>query len=404
MSPGRSHRRVKVLHVADRFVGLTENWIYPQVTAVPQTDVAVLANTRANQRQYPFNPSRTFLNYPVWLTKFRGARGADRIARILRTRARAERAAKRWSPNVLHAHFGPIGYQYLNLARQCDATLITSFYGYDAWLFPERDPIWRDRYKELFGAGDTFLVEGPAMRQRLVSLGCSEEKIVIHRLGVDCDGLEFRTRDFNPPLQIIMVGSFVAKKGLPNGLMACAGAARSGIDLAVTIVGDAPDRREESLAIKQSLHEIAATKELQGRVRFTGYIPLDQTTAMLAEHDVMLTPSKKSADGDAEGGSPVVLTQAMAMGLICIGTRHCDIPEVIVDQVTGYLCDEGNTMQMSAAIAEIAEEPSRANWLAVNGRMRIEEKFDLHSQLQSQAEVYMRLSSQHEEIQYVCGS
>ena len=58
---------------------------------------------------------------------------------------------------------------------------------------------------------------------------------------------------------------------------------------------------------------------------------------MISRHNVLICPSKHAPDGDAEGGLPFVITEAMALGLLCIGSRHCDIPEAVIDQVTGYL-------------------------------------------------------------------
>src|SRR5690606_24335579 len=100
-----------------------------------------------------------------------------------------EFAARLWPAMLLHAHFGTRAWQNLVFQRRLKIPLVTSFYGYDAWMVPERELVWRERYRELFSAGALFLVEGPAMRERLCALGCPEEKIRVHRLGVDLDAL-----------------------------------------------------------------------------------------------------------------------------------------------------------------------------------------------------------------------
>jgi hypothetical protein len=50
---------------------------------------------------------------------------------------------------------------------------------------------------------------------------------------------------------------------------------------------------------------------------------------------VFLCPSRFGPGGDAEGGLPVELLEAMGMGLLCVGSRHCDIPEAIIAERPG---------------------------------------------------------------------
>jgi colanic acid/amylovoran biosynthesis glycosyltransferase len=68
---------------------------------------------------------------------------------------------------------------------------------------------------------------------------------------------------------------------------------------------------------------------------------MQETRELFKQHNVFLCPSKHATDADAEGGSPVVLPEAMAAGLICVGTNHCDILEVIINDQTRFLNKEG---------------------------------------------------------------
>ena len=45
--------------------------------------------------------------------------------------------------------------------------------------------------------------------------------------------------------------------------------------------------------------------------------------------------------------------EAMAMGLICISTRHSGIPELIENEVTGFLCEEKNSDDITNALLRI---------------------------------------------------
>jgi colanic acid/amylovoran biosynthesis glycosyltransferase len=301
-----------------------------------------------------------------------------------------------WRPSILHAHFGTRGWEALSLKRRYSIPLITSFYGLDAWLLPIEQPVWRQRYTDLFKDGDLFLVEGPVMQQRLVSLGCPAEKIQIHRIGVQSTLFKCEEKNFSEGLKIAMVGRFIEKKGFVDGLRACANARKSGIDLHVTIIGDALCEDSVSQEIKQELLAIASSAEMTGHVRFTGFLPQAETRALLELHNVLLCPSKHASSGDAEGGSPVVLTESMAMGLLCIGTRHCDIPEVIIDQQTGLLFEEGNVEELTDILCGLLAGREKPPRLIQLGSKHVEEKFNLTVQLEDLSRIYkdvLRLES-----------
>jgi colanic acid/amylovoran biosynthesis glycosyltransferase len=287
----------------------------------------------------------------------------------------------------VHAHFGEQGWESLRLAKALGAPLITSFYGGDAWQTPVARPEWCGRFRELFERGDLFLVEGSAFRQRLVDLGCPRDKIRIQRLGVDTARLVYRQRNFASPLKIAIVGRFTEKKGLVDGLHACARAAASGIDLTVTVIGD-DENDVVGQEIKRQLLSIASLPVLSGRVVLLGYLAPDELKYNLERHDVLLCPSKHASDGDAEGGLPVVLLEAMAMGLLCVGSRHCDIPEAIYHGKTGYLFEEGNINELSALLCSLPTYRDYCSALTQAARRHVEAEFELAKQLSSLSCLY----------------
>jgi colanic acid/amylovoran biosynthesis glycosyltransferase len=383
---------IRVLHTLDYFVSFTENWIYPQVTQVPSVEGSVICLVVENPELYPIDKRRLTVYPPPWNSAFGLPRLFDAFARRMGRGALVPALkVRQWRPLILHAHFGMRGWGSIGLKKRLGIPLVTSFYGYDAWLLPDSEPIWRERYKELFTIGDVFLVEGPAMQARLMELGCPADKVRVHRIGVDLSQLPFKTRDFSGDLRIAMVGRFVEKKGLPDGLRACARACSLGGNLSVTIVGDPLDNDVAGQRVKEELLALASSPELSGRVRLTGFLSLQETRSLLATQDVLLCPSRQAANGDAEGGSPVVLTEAMALGLLCIGTRHCDIPEVIKDAVTGYLCHEGDVAAMVDILCSLGSDPGKLKKLTYAGRKHIEENFSQQNQLNKVRTIYSSL-------------
>ena len=190
-----------------------------------------------------------------------------------------------------------------------------------------------------------------------------------------------------------MIARFVEKKGFEDGLAACAAARKLGADLAVEIIGDGTDA--VGARIKSQLQLIGASPELDGRVTFHGFLQPAQARAVICASDVFLCPSKLSSNGDAEGGSPVALTEAMALGLLCIGTRHCDIPEVIRHGETGLLAESGDVAGLAALIARASANPGEMLLLRTQGREHIAANFSGARQLRDLRAAYDRIPKEH---------
>jgi colanic acid/amylovoran biosynthesis glycosyltransferase len=373
---------MRVLHSVSTYLHISENWIYPQVVRVPNVKSLVVCNSVANNEIFPLGHPLVLGKVPPWSYGLGLPRVFYAVAWRLGWREPLlELKLRWWRPQILHAHFGMRGWESLALSKRLKVPSITSFYGFDAWLMPRIEPVWQKRYMELFAAGDVFLVEGSAMRSRLLELGCPGSKICIHRIGVDLAARPFAARNFSDGLNVLMVGRFVEKKGLSDGLRACALARSCGAKLSVTIIGDAVVDDPVGQEIKRELYALRESPELSGCVRFAGFLPLAETRLALASHNVFLCPSRHSANGDGEGGSPVVLTEAMASGLLCIGTWHCDIPEVIVNNRTGYLCGERDVKAMAEVLLGVSAAPDAQPELTREGRQHTEQEFSLTRQL-----------------------
>jgi colanic acid/amylovoran biosynthesis glycosyltransferase len=79
-------------------------------------------------------------------------------------------------------------------------------------------------------------------------------------------------------------------------------------------------------------------------------------------------------DGDEEG-LPVSITEALAAGVPVVATRHSGIPEVVREDVTGYLVDEHDIQAMSRRMAELAGRPGDWPRLGAAGRQLLEREF-----------------------------
>jgi colanic acid/amylovoran biosynthesis glycosyltransferase len=127
-------------------------------------------------------------------------------------------------------------------------------------------------------------------------------------------------------------------------------------------------------------------------VRWTGFQPYPVFQRALLEHDLFLSPSRTAEDGDNEGGAPVSLIEAQATGMPIVATRHCDIPEVVVEGESGLLSEERDVDGIAASLERMIAAPAGV-WDAMGraARAHIEKEYNVRTQIARLETLYERL-------------
>jgi colanic acid/amylovoran biosynthesis glycosyltransferase len=362
-----------VAHVLGTWLRGTENWIYDQVRFTRRWRPVVIAKHLENAGRFPW-PSVHALAHlaaPAMVGN-RLAKWRTGVYPLFR------RAARREGVALLHAHFGHLGGVARGLARELEIPFVVSFYGVDMWQHRDGVRGLRAAYRADFEAGAGFIAEGPAAAERLVEIGCPPAKVFVHRLGIDPAEVAFAERRPEPgePLRVLMAARFVEKKGLPYGVEAFCRAAAREPRLRLTIVGGARGKKGGEARIAAELYAIVARHRMEARVRFTGFLPLAELAELTRTHHLLMHPSVHAAGGDAEGGHPVVLTQAAATGMPLLATRHCDIPEIVVHGQTGWLVPERDAGALADALLDFAARPEALPEYGRRARALVEAKYD----------------------------
>jgi glycosyltransferase involved in cell wall biosynthesis len=173
---------------------------------------------------------------------------------------------------------------------------------------------------------------------------------------------------FDEPL--IWVGRMTAQKNLENLLRGCAIAGRD-----IVLVGQGEQEAE--------LRALAAKLPIE--VTFAGMIPNDRLAAKLREHSVFILPS-------VHEGLPKVMIEAMASGLVCIGTPISGIVDLIRDGENGYLT-EGIAAEAIAETVRRAFDERDAG-LGRRARAIVEEAFSLERYAAREAALYLGLDQE----------
>ncbi|MEP6571613.1 MAG: glycosyltransferase [Gemmatimonadota bacterium] len=270
--------------------------------------------------------------------------------------------------DIVHCHFGPIGLRYRFAAELWNAPLVVSFYGHDCSRFPLRNP--PGVYAPLFASAARVIILSDEMGDRLLELGCPPE--LLRKVPVSVDTSEWR---FQPPVQrlapgsarILTVARLVEKKGIEYALRAIASLAVAFPGLTYDVVGDGE--------LRGSLERLARDLGLAHRVVFHGAADGLAIRQFMRDADVFLLPSVTASDGDREG-TPTVLTEAAALGLPILSTRHSGIPEMIEHERTGLLVGERDSVGLAAALRLLLGDAELRRKLAFAARHDVELRYD----------------------------
>jgi colanic acid/amylovoran biosynthesis glycosyltransferase len=273
--------------------------------------------------------------------------------------------------DILHCHFGPNG-DFGIFLRKIGATsgkVVTTFHGSDISRYIKTGG--SHAYESLFRRGELFLPISNYWREKLIGLGSPPEKTVVHRMGIDVRKYRFVPgKDFkNDRVRILTVARLVEKKGVKYGILALEKLVRRFPNIEYNIAGDGPLRKE--------LNSLINSLSLNHNINLLGWKDQDEMQHIMQRADILLAPSVTGKDGDKEG-IPVVLMEAMAVGLPVISTFHSGIPEIVINNETGLLVREGDVEGLSQKIADLIVNSNLRIHLRQKARKHVEENYDIN--------------------------
>ncbi len=146
------------------------------------------------------------------------------------------------------------------------------------------------------------------------------------------------------------------------------------VNAKLLLVGDGP----EYSTVCQLVSELG----LRERVIFLG--KQENVSELLSISDLKLLLSSKESFG-------LVLLEAMACGVPCIGTNIGGIPEVIQNGESGYICELGDIDDISTKSVELLTNLEKWQAFSINGLRRVNQDFHSETVVKQYEQVYDEL-------------
>ncbi len=146
------------------------------------------------------------------------------------------------------------------------------------------------------------------------------------------------------PLVALFVGRLSQAKNVHVIIRALADLRRGGDDLQLRIVGDGPMRAE--------LEDLGRNLNLGERVFFEGAVPQGRVLDFYEQAHILVLASQTE-------GWPKAIAEAMAFGLVCIGSDRGLVPQML-GEGRGLLVQPGDVSGLARALHSIAMGPREA--------------------------------------------
>ena len=374
-----------VAHSVSCWLPLTMSWVYNQLKYAEGFDSIVLTRSIQNIDQFPWK----------FIYSERGIfeKISGKIMRRLNVKPYPlvfDSAINLHSPSILHSHFADQGWYDLPIVKKYMLKHIVTFYGYDVNMLPSQQPVWKDRYQEMFEKVDLFFCEGTHMANAIIELGCPVSKVMVQKLGVELENIPFVLRKIvaDSDIKILIAGTFREKKGIPYALEAIGRLKVKYPSLRVTLIGDSSGLDKDEVE-KLKILNLIKQHDLAPITRLLGFLTHDLLMEEAYGHHIFLSPSVTSIDGDTEGGAPVAIIEMAASGMLVVSTLHCDIPFVLGEKNRSILVAERNVEEIERVIVELIEGTVvvRDN-MAHDNRQYIEFNHDIKSCTKSIGRIY----------------
>jgi glycosyltransferase involved in cell wall biosynthesis len=274
-------------------------------------------------------------------------------------------------PHVLHTHTakaGAIARAAALLVGDARPPIVAhTFHGHvlKGYFGPARTAFFRQVESLLAAASDVLVAVSPEVRDELVELGVAPRRkfAVIHlgiplaeRLGGPAAGLDLRHAYGIPAEAFVIgwVGRMTGVKDTDAVLRIAAEVRDRGVDAALCMVGDGPEREQ--------LEQLARDLGIARHVYFVGYQA--DVSPYYELFDAFVLPSVNE-------GTPVSAIEALASGTPVVANRVGGVPDVVRDGVDGFLVEAGDVEGAAGRLVELARDPALGGRLGAAGKARV---------------------------------
>jgi glycosyltransferase involved in cell wall biosynthesis len=298
------------------------------------------------------------------------------------------RIIRRHKPQILHLHFtGFLGvYPWLARLMSVKKIFFTDHTSRPAGYVPRRAAFWKRTLARMINWPISRVVCVSEYGQRCLTtldlLPKQRHELVYNAVDLSrviekpTRAMEFR-RKYSIPTKrvvIVQVSWMIPEKGIPELLETVRVLVSRNPQVHFVLVGEGPYREQ--------FMKDAAAMGIAEHLTWTGLIQDPFGEGVYEAADIVCQLS------EWEELFGWMIAEAMAYGKPIVATRVGGIPELVTDEVSGYLVKRGDPAAAAEKLDNLANDPNLRRALGAAGRRIVQEKFDLKRNVAQLTDLY----------------
>jgi glycosyltransferase involved in cell wall biosynthesis len=267
---------------------------------------------------------------------------------------------KRRKIDRVHNHFAnPAAIVGMLASAHAGATWSLTLHGISEFDYPAGLLLKEKLQHAEFAACISYFTMSQAMR---ICDPRDWSKLFLCHCGIDLAAMP-PGRDASPSdggTRIVCVGRLSAEKGHLGLLQVMSKLRDEGLDLSLSLVGDGPER--------QTIEDRVRELDLSDRVTLLGQLDEAHTLQTISKHDILVSASFME-------GLPVVLMEAMALGVAALAPRVAGVPELVRHDANGLLFCPANWDDLAVQLRRLVVDPGLRQRFVEAGRTTIADGF-----------------------------
>ncbi|PHV62675.1 glycosyltransferase family 4 protein [Cyanobacterium aponinum] len=261
----------------------------------------------------------------------------------------------------IHAHFG---------TNSTTVAMLTSLLGNISYSFTIHGPEEFDKPDAIALSEKikraTFVVTISNYGKSQVYRWCEYQdwqKVHVIHCGLDEKFIKAEITPIPSENNLVCVGRLCPQKGQLLLLDAIARLKQKGIICQLTLVGDGE--------LRQEIEKLAEKLHIKSQINITGWASSEEVKMKINEAKLMVIPSFAE-------GLPVVIMESFALGRPVISTYVAGIPELVVENESGWLCFAGDVESLREKLEKaLSLSPEKLNQIGIISKKKVKYNHDI---------------------------
>jgi glycosyltransferase involved in cell wall biosynthesis len=283
-----------------------------------------------------------------------------------------------FAPDLVHVNgVGPTDFFHLTTRKAHRAPTLVTLHG--EWQ-PQTDGIVARTLREsdwVAGCCAAVLEHG----RRLAPQMAPRSSVIYN--GLETPALASEPLPFDRP-RILCLGRLSPEKGTDVALASFVSILARFPDARLIIAGDG--------VLRSDLERQAAAHGIARAVDFIGWVGPDEVPALINTSTIVLMPSRRDS-------LPLVALEAALMARPIVATRVGGLPEVVVHEETGLLCESENSQALAHAVLYLLSHPDTATRMGASARARAQTLFGWEHHVSAYDTLYRELTAVQADLQ-----